>query len=523
MVDAGFSHVMDSHVTRIRSQLWEKEGELPLRYHAAAVLNQRCETNRASVVWALSWSQSVGSHGGLHPMTLLHGGPCWVWHLLGPWGPGEEQGCVKNRLTLAILEPDWATSQGEAHPISQVWALSWSQSVGSHGGLHPMMLLHGGPCWVLHLLGPWGPGEEQGCVKNRLTLAILEPDWATSQGEAHPISQSRWSPGPVKRVIARQPIEFLRVNDHGLPSVLYPPTALVSVEERRRIQPQLGAPSGDNRRAFHAGQCTGNLSPDLIGRAVVSTALSCSEAKTAVNRYSLGCHRVPKPNPLGGQLVYPEFHFRPPPPSYQASMQEYRLRLLLLDRHHSAPPATSSSGIPPHLPPPPLPIPPPPAVSPPPTYRSNISSTLSRPALSVREGSRPPSYRSRASSTLRHPLHSRDPPLSPPPPSRPALSVREGSRPPSYRSRASSTLRHPLHSRDPSGSLSTDGLSPGNTVNGISGNTGGPTLHLRAQHHHPPSSHLFPNSQHSSPLERVVLMPTQRANGRYVMIHVWQK
>ena len=31
-------------------------------------------------------------------------------------------------------------------------------------------------------------------------------------------------------------------------------------------------------------------------------------------------------------MMYPEFQYRPPPPSYQASMQEYRLRLLLLDR-----------------------------------------------------------------------------------------------------------------------------------------------------------------------------------------------
>ena len=30
--------------------------------------------------------------------------------------------------------------------------------------------------------------------------------------------------------------------------------------------------------------------------------------------------------------MYSDFQYRPPPPSYQASMQEYRLRLLLLDR-----------------------------------------------------------------------------------------------------------------------------------------------------------------------------------------------
>ena len=31
-------------------------------------------------------------------------------------------------------------------------------------------------------------------------------------------------------------------------------------------------------------------------------------------------------------MMYSDFNYRPPPPSYQASMQEYRLRLLLLDR-----------------------------------------------------------------------------------------------------------------------------------------------------------------------------------------------
>lgn len=29
-------------------------------------------------------------------------------------------------------------------------------------------------------------------------------------------------------------------------------------------------------------------------------------------------------------LLYPEFQHRPPPPSYQASMQEYRLRLVTM-------------------------------------------------------------------------------------------------------------------------------------------------------------------------------------------------
>ena len=41
--------------------------------------------------------------------------------------------------------------------------------------------------------------------------------------------------------------------------------------------------------------------------------------------------------------MYSDFNYRPPPPSYQASMQEYRLRLLLLDRGH--PNLGTSSGV----------------------------------------------------------------------------------------------------------------------------------------------------------------------------------
>ncbi|XP_028027086.1 uncharacterized protein LOC114240657 isoform X2 [Bombyx mandarina] len=70
-------------------------------------------------------------------------------------------------------------------------------------------------------------------------------------------------------------------------------------------------------------------------------------------------------------MLYPEFQYRPPPPTYQASMQEYRLRLLLLDR--SAP-----------------------AVSPPPTYRSNSASLVrgtTGAAWCGSEYSGPPSYR----------------------------------------------------------------------------------------------------------------------------------
>merc|ERR1719270_2054794 len=60
-------------------------------------------------------------------------------------------------------------------------------------------------------------------------------------------------------------------------------------------------------------------------------------------------------HPYSG-MMYQEFQYRPPPPSYQASMQEYRLRLLLMDR-----------GTGTQLPPPA------PVMSPPPSYRSRAS------------------------------------------------------------------------------------------------------------------------------------------------------
>ncbi|XP_065368857.1 probable serine/threonine-protein kinase DDB_G0282963 [Calliphora vicina] len=93
-------------------------------------------------------------------------------------------------------------------------------------------------------------------------------------------------------------------------------------------------------------------------------------------------------------LLYPEFQHRPPPPSYQASMQEYRLRLLLLDRDRQNGVVRGSS--------------------PPPTYRSHAGSLLRAPLTSTIRGtggghsgtrcessiagseySFPPSYRSR--------------------------------------------------------------------------------------------------------------------------------
>lgn len=59
-------------------------------------------------------------------------------------------------------------------------------------------------------------------------------------------------------------------------------------------------------------------------------------------------------------MIYPEFQYRPPPPSYQASMQEYRLRLLLLDRGQQGAAQGAAQAV----------------VSPPPTYRSHAGSLL---------------------------------------------------------------------------------------------------------------------------------------------------
>ncbi|XP_034936251.1 uncharacterized protein [Chelonus insularis] len=84
--------------------------------------------------------------------------------------------------------------------------------------------------------------------------------------------------------------------------------------------------------------------------------------------------RIPPARPMHpyAAMIYPEFQFRTPPPSYQASMQEYRLRLLLLDRLQ-------------------------PTSSPPPTYRSNTASIVA-PCTTTRE-SRPPSYCGRTNVT----------------------------------------------------------------------------------------------------------------------------
>ncbi|KYB25670.1 uncharacterized protein LOC657358 [Tribolium castaneum] len=105
-------------------------------------------------------------------------------------------------------------------------------------------------------------------------------------------------------------------------------------------------------------------------------------------------------------MMYPEFQYRPPPPSYQASMQEYRLRLLLLDRGNTPQIQAGIQN----------------AVSPPPTYRSHAGSLLRAPLSNRRdtaqsEYSCPPSYRSQNSTnrpgTLQNSvLHSREQSLS---------------------------------------------------------------------------------------------------------------
>jgi hypothetical protein len=97
-------------------------------------------------------------------------------------------------------------------------------------------------------------------------------------------------------------------------------------------------------------------------------------------------------HPYAG-MMYSEFQYRPPPPSYQASMQEYRLRLLLMDRNAPPPP-------------------PPPLLSPPPAYRGLRPGFLAPLHGGNGDVSRPPSYRSRASDHHHHHLavmHGRHP------------------------------------------------------------------------------------------------------------------
>ena len=95
-----------------------------------------------------------------------------------------------------------------------------------------------------------------------------------------------------------------------------------------------------------------------------STDSNESFTRHYTNRLPPSYGRPPHPY---ATMVYPEFVYRPPPPSYQASMQEYRLRLLLLERG-----CINNSFFQPnfynaqqfHH------------VTPPPTYRSNTNSLL---------------------------------------------------------------------------------------------------------------------------------------------------
>jgi len=88
-------------------------------------------------------------------------------------------------------------------------------------------------------------------------------------------------------------------------------------------------------------------------------------------------------------MMYSDFPYRPPPPSYQASMQEYRLRLLLLDRNTSGNPtnpgpslAEQQSHQQQQQP-----------VVAPPNYRAHLRNAM----LHAMNHSRPPSYKSHIS------------------------------------------------------------------------------------------------------------------------------
>ena len=106
----------------------------------------------------------------------------------------------------------------------------------------------------------------------------------------------------------------------------------------------------------------------------------------------------PPHHPYSGML-YSEFQYRPPPPSYQASMQEYRLRLLLDRNAPPPPPPPAAAGA---------------LLSPPPAYRGPPRSggLLAPIHYHGSDVSRPPSYRSRASDHHHHHLailHGRHP------------------------------------------------------------------------------------------------------------------
>jgi len=132
----------------------------------------------------------------------------------------------------------------------------------------------------------------------------------------------------------------------------------------------------------------------LVTVSGIAWRLTSQDAPTCRAMLGLGGdERLMAGHNLGGRshpyagMIYSEFQYRPPPPSYQASMQEYRLRLLLMERSGGPPP------------------PPPPALSPPPAYRGPGGRGLPQLHGSV---SRPPSYHSRQGSSIL-PLHVRHP------------------------------------------------------------------------------------------------------------------
>jgi len=74
----------------------------------------------------------------------------------------------------------------------------------------------------------------------------------------------------------------------------------------------------------------------LVTVSGIAWRLTSQDAPTCRAMLGLGGdERLMPGHNLGGRshpyagMIYSEFQYRPPPPSYQASMQEYRLRLLL--------------------------------------------------------------------------------------------------------------------------------------------------------------------------------------------------
>ncbi|XP_051173520.1 uncharacterized protein LOC127289570 [Leptopilina boulardi] len=136
----------------------------------------------------------------------------------------------------------------------------------------------------------------------------------------------------------------------------------------------LGALRATGRDHFAVALLMIGIGVVLVTVSAVAWRVTCRENCGSFFGFTGISGRIPPARPMHpyAAMIYPEFQFRTPPPSYQASMQEYRLRLLLLDRLQ-------------------------PTSSPPPTYRSNAGSIVT-PCTTTRE-SRPPSYCGRANVT----------------------------------------------------------------------------------------------------------------------------